>query len=426
MTERGAALEPVAERIKSDLTELAQLRDPDHPGWTREGFSDAYRHARDWVSAKMRSAGLRVRRDRAGNVVGVLPGRSSAAPALVTGSHTDTVKGGGRFDGTVGVLGAIEVVRLLRESGTELTRDLVVVDFLGEESNDWGLSCLGSRALSGELRGADLDRRDGSGRRLGEQYESFGLDPSGALGERWLTDRPVHGYVELHIEQGPMLEEKGATIGVVSAIAGIERLSACFQGRPDHAGTRPMDDRRDAMVAAAHAVLAVHQEGRSAPRHGVATTTELVNALPAPNVVPASVWLRAEVRSIDEQWLAGAKHRLAHDILTQARALGVDVSFDWTSDNTVVPASRSIQDSVAHAAERAGLAWTRLASGATHDAAHVARRCPMGMIFVPSRGGRSHCPEEWTDLADITAGVGVLGETLRMLDAQQDLGAATS
>jgi N-carbamoyl-L-amino-acid hydrolase len=424
MTERGAALDPVAERIESDLAELARIRDAEHPGWTREGFSDAYRHARDWVSAKMRSVGLRVRRDGAGNVVGVLPGRSPAAPALVTGSHTDTVKGGGRFDGTVGVLGAIEVVRLLREWGTELTRDLVVVDFLAEESNDWGLSCLGSRAVSGELRGADLDRRDGSGRRLGDQYESFGLDPSGALDERWLTERPVHGYVELHIEQGPVLEEKAATIGVVSAIAGIERLSASFAGRPDHAGTRPMDDRRDAMVAAAHAVLAVHREGCGAHRHGVATTTQLVNALPAPNVVPASVRLSAEMRSIDEQWLAAAKQHLAGDILAKARALGVEVTFEWTSDNAVVPVSRSIQDTVAHAAARSGLVWESLASGATHDAAHIARRCPMGMIFVPSRGGRSHCPEEWTDLPDITAGIGVLGETLRMLDGQHDLKAA--
>lgn len=421
MTESDA-LEPVAARIESDLTELAEIRDPEHPGWTRAGFSDSYRHARDWIAAKMRSAGLEVRRDQAGNVVGVLPGRSPAAPSLVTGSHTDTVKGGGRYDGTVGVLGALEVVRLLRESGAHLTRDLVVVDFLGEESNDWGLSCLGSRAVAGELRGADLDRRDGAGQRLGEQYARFGLDPSAVLGERWLTQHPMHGYVELHIEQGPLLEDKGATIGVVTAIAGIERLSATFEGRPDHAGTRPMDDRRDAMVAAAHAVLAVHREGCGAHRHGVATTTQVVNALPAPNVVPSSVQMRAEMRSIDEEWLGATKERLATDILDQARVLGVDVTFDWTSDNTVVSASRAIQDTVARAATRSGLTWESMASGATHDAAHIARRCPMGMIFVPSRDGRSHCPEEWTDITDIEAGVRVLGDTLRNLDGQENLG----
>ena len=421
MTDPGARFEPVAARIENDLTELSAIRDPEHPGWTRDIFSDAYRGARDWIGATMRSAGLDVRCDRAGNLVGVLPGSAPAAPALVTGSHTDTVKGGGRFDGTVGVLGAIEVVRRLRESGTRLTRDLVVVDFLGEESNDWGLSCLGSRAVAGELRTEDMDRRDGAGQRLGERYAAFGLDPSDVLAERWLTQLPVHAYLELHIEQGPVLEDRGAAIGVVTAIAGIERLLASFLGRPDHAGTRPMHDRRDAMVAAAHAVLAVNRVGCGGPPHSVATATQVVNTRHAPNVVPASVQLRAEMRGTDAGWLDSAKRRLTEDILTQARALGVDVSFDWTSDNEIVQTARSIQDTVAQVAAEAGLAWEAVPSGATHDAAHLGRRCPMGMIFVPSRAGRSHCPEEWTDIADIAAGVRILGDTLRILDRQQEL-----
>jgi N-carbamoyl-L-amino-acid hydrolase len=208
---------------------------------------------------------------------------------------------------------------------------------------------------------------------------------------------------------------------VVTAIAGIERLMASFEGRPDHAGTRPMHDRRDAMVAAAHAVLAVHREGCGAPAHGVATATQVVNSLHAPNVVPASVQLRAEMRSIDVGWLETTKKRLAQDILTQAQALGVDVTFDWTSDNSVVPSAPSIQDTIAQAAARAGLTWEAVPSGATHDAAHIARWCPMGMIFVPSRAGRSHCPEEWTDITDIAAGVRALGDTLRILDGQEDL-----
>jgi N-carbamoyl-L-amino-acid hydrolase len=417
MTDPEASFEPVAARIENDLTELSAIRDPEYPGWTRDIFSDAYRGSRDWVGATMRSAGLDVRRDRAGNIVGVLPGREPAAPALVTGSHTDTVKGGGRFDGTVGVLGAVELVRRLRESGTRLTRDLVVVDFLGEESNDWGLSCLGS----GELLTEDMDRRDGTGQRLGERYAGFGLDPSDVLAERWLTQLPVHAYLELHIEQGPVLEDRGASIGVVTAIAGIERLLASFLGRPDHAGTRPMHDRRDALVAAAHAVLAVNREGCGGPAHSVATATQVVNTRHAPNVVPASVQLRAEMRGTDAGWLSSAKQRLTEDILTRAQGLGVDVSFDWTTDNRIVQTAQSIQDTVAQAAAKAGLTWEALPSGATHDAAHLGRRCPMGMIFVPSRAGRSHCPEEWTDIADIAAGARILGDTLRILDRQQEL-----
>jgi N-carbamoyl-L-amino-acid hydrolase len=412
------AFQPVSGRLENDITELSRIHAAEYPGWTRDVFGDAYRESRNWISAKMRAEGLEVTVDDAGNVIGVLAGQSPAAPALVTGSHTDTVIGGGRFDGVVGVLGALEAVRQLRETGTRLTRDLIVVDFLGEESNQWGLSCLGSRAVCGELAVVDLDRRSSDGQSLADRYARFGIDPSTAIAEDRLRTRPLHAYVELHIEQGPLLEDAGAQIGVVTAIAGIERLLATFEGRADHAGTRPMNDRRDAMVAAANAVLSVQQVGCGAPVHGVATTTHLTNAVSSPNVVPGAVQLRAEMRSVDAGWLGVAKQRLAEDVLAKARTLGVDVTFDWTTDNGVVSASTSIQDVIAEAATRGGLAWQSVPSGATHDAAHLARLCPMGMIFVPSRDGRSHCPEEWTDVRDIVEGVRVLAETLRRLDTQ--------
>jgi beta-ureidopropionase / N-carbamoyl-L-amino-acid hydrolase len=418
MSSPGEQLSAVAERIERDVAELATIRDPGSPGWTRGVFSDPYRASREWVAAKMAEAGLDVRRDETGNLVGVLHGRRPDAPALVTGSHTDTVVGGGRFDGVVGVLGAVELVRQLRERDVELTRDLVVVDFLGEESNDFGLSCLGSRAIAGELGAADLDRADGEGVRLGDRYAAFGVDPSGVLAVDWARRIPLHCYVELHVEQGPALERKGVPIGVVTAIAGIERLLATFSGRPDHAGTRPMDDRRDAMVAAAEAVLAIEREGCGAPVHGVATTTRLTTQPDAPNVVPGTVRLRAEMRSIDEQWLTSARRRLVEEIAGKARERGVDVDFAWTSDNDTVQASTEIHDALARAADRNGLAWTPVPSGATHDAVHLARLCPMGMVFIPSRDGRSHCPEEWSEFADVAAGVQVLGSTLQALDQQ--------
>lgn len=369
---------PEAERIERDVSELATIRDPEHPGWTREVFSESYRSSREWVAAKMREVGLDVRRDETGNLVGVLHGARPDAPALVTGSHTDTVVGGGRFDGVVGVLGALELVRQLRERDIELTRDLVVVDFLGEESNDFGLSCLGSRALAAELTPADLDRANGEGIRLGDRYAAFGVDPSGVLAADWARRNPLHCYVELHVEQGPVLERKEVPIGVVTAIAGIERLLATFHGRPDHAGTRPMDDRRDAMVAAAEAVLAIEREGCGAPVHGVATATRLTTQPDSPNVVPGTVRLRAEMRSIDQEWLTTARRRLVEEIAGKARERGVDVDFAWTSDNDTVKASTEIHDALAKAADGNGLAWTPVPSGATHDAVHLARLCPWG------------------------------------------------
>lgn len=407
---------PSEERLTTDLEELSTIRS-DEAGWTRTVFSDPYRASRDWIRARMEQAGLEVHGDSAGNLVGILAGTNPAAPALITGSHTDTVQAGGRFDGSVGVLGAIEVARRLRETGTRLTRDLIVIDFLGEEPNDFGLSCLGSRALSGGVTGSHLDRRDHSGHTLGESYAAFGLDPNAVLGTDWLRRRRPHRYVELHIEQGPLLERRGSSIGIVTAIAGIERLLVKFSGRSDHAGTMPMSDRRDALVAAAEAVLTINREGCGAPVHGVATTSR-IDTVGSPNVVPGTASLSAEMRSIDPDWLSSTKIRLAEEIRDSAQERGVDVAMDWWTDNTCQPTSTSIQDTIADVADAIGLSWEAVPSGATHDAVHLAGLCPMGMIFVPSRDGRSHCPEEYTPIEDITTGVRVLAATLQRLDAQ--------
>ncbi|GAA1712864.1 Zn-dependent hydrolase [Kribbella yunnanensis] len=409
-------LNPSADRLATDLVELSALSDRDQPGWSREVFGEPYREARTWVARRMQDAGLEVSSDGAGNIVGILAGNSPGAPPLVTGSHTDTVAGGGRFDGVVGVLGAIELARCLRESGTKWTRDLVVVDFLGEESNDWGLSCLGSRAVAGELSAADLSRVDRAGVLLGDRYQQFDLSVDSVLSADWLRERRPHAYVELHIEQGPLLERRRAQIGVVTAIAGIQRLVATFTGRPDHAGTRPMDDRRDAMVAAARAVLAVQQLGCGAPTHGVTTVTNLDAGTASPNVVPASVQMKMEMRSIDRSWFSAAQQQLVGDIAEQAAREDVDVDFIWTNDNEILDTTLAVQNAISGAAENAGRSWVAVPSGATHDAVHIAGICPTGMIFVPSKDGRSHCPEEWSDVEDIAAGVEVLGRTLAQLD----------
>jgi beta-ureidopropionase / N-carbamoyl-L-amino-acid hydrolase len=417
MSSKAKMLAPVPERVEVDLFELARIHDPESGGWTRTVFSEPYRASREWVRSRMVDAGLDVYPDGAGNLVGVLPGCDPAAPALVTGSHTDTVQAGGRFDGIVGVLGALEVVRQLVENDIRLERDLLVIDFLGEESNEFGLSCLGSRALAGELSAADLDRRDHRGTRLGDRYTAFGLDPSDVLASSgWTETRALHRYVELHIEQGPVLEERDTPIGVVTAIAGIERMLATFTGRPDHAGTMPMDDRRDALVAAAEAVLTVRQEGCGAPVHGVATTSRLVSEPGSPNVVPGTVRMQAEMRSVDTGWLSAAQRRLSEEIRLKAGAYGVDVDIEWSCDNECRPANPVVHEMISSAADSLGIAWEPVPSGATHDAVHIARLCPMGMIFVPSRGGRSHCPEEWSDLHHIATGIQVLGRTLVELD----------
>jgi N-carbamoyl-L-amino-acid hydrolase len=409
---------PEGERIATDLADLSRFAESAEPGWTRRVFSDAYRSARDWVRARMTDAGLETSIDAAGNVVGRLPGLDPTLPALMTGSHTDTVHGGGRFDGMVGVLGGIEVVRALREAGISLNRDLFVIDFLGEEANPFGISCMGSRSIAGILTPEHLDRVDETGLRLGDAMSSFGLDPAAAVQGAWSPDA-LHGYVELHIEQGPLLERTGNQIGVVTAIAGIERLLATFSGRADHAGTMPMEGRHDALVAAAEAVLTIEREACGAPIHGVSTTGRIHSSPGAFNIVPDEARIWAEMRSIDAGWLHGAQRRVADRIASDADSRGVHSLIEWLNDQDPVPATQAVHDRIARSAGELGYSWEAVPSGAGHDAAHLARLAPMGMIFVPSIGGRSHVPEEETPIGDIVRGVHVLIATLLDMDASE-------
>ncbi|MFF2299618.1 M20 family metallo-hydrolase [Arthrobacter sp. NPDC058127] len=409
-------LAPDRDRIASDIGELAStFVEGAQPGWTRRVFSDAYIASRAWTLSKMREAGLETRIDPAGNVVGILPGRNRSAKPLMTGSHTDTVHGGGRFDGIVGVVGAIETVRRLKETGTRLERDLVIVDFLGEEANPFGVSCVGSRSIAGLLDVEHLDRTDEDGVRLADAMVRAGLDPHEALSQAWKPGS-LHGYVELHVEQGPVLEKSGAAIGVVTAIAGIERLLATFTGRADHAGTMPMDMRHDALAAAAASVVVVEREGCGAPVHGVSTVGRIESGPGSFNVVPDNARFWAEMRSTEADWLTGAKRRVAESIGIEASNRGVDLVVEWLNDQAPVRAHEKIQDTIARAADDLSFDWEAIPSGAGHDAAHLAHLGPMGMIFVPSISGRSHCPEEKSDFAQIAQGVHVLTTTLLHMD----------
>lgn len=411
-------LRPNAERLGNDLAELSKLAESAEPGWTRRVFSEAYRVSREWVRDQMLAAGLDTYVDDAGNVVGRLPGRNCALPALMTGSHTDTVHGGGRFDGVVGVLSAIEVARRMRETGMMLERDLIVIDFLGEEANTFGISCLGSRAIAGLLTPAHLDRLDETGTRLGDAMAQFGLDPDKAVRQAWVPGS-LHGYVELHIEQGPLLERVGKPIGVVTAIAGIDRLLATFTGRADHAGTMPMAGRHDALIAAAEAIITIEREACGAPIHGVSTTGRIESSPGAFNIVPDKARIWAEMRSVDSSWLHGAKRRVAETIAAEAADRGVHSLIEWLTDQDPVTADEAVQDHIANAATALGLSWEAVPSGAGHDAAHMASLAPMGMIFVPSVGGRSHVPQEFTDIGHISQGAHVLAATLAEMDTAE-------
>jgi N-carbamoyl-L-amino-acid hydrolase len=409
---RGAELE----RIKDDWMLLSDYRDAAAPGWTRMAFSEPDTEARHVVAELMRRAGLQVECDAVGNVIGHLEGSDPHAGLLVTGSHTDTVEGGGRFDGVVGVLGAIEAVRVLRESGVELRHSLRVVDFSNEEPNAHGLSCVGSRAIAGTLDASMLAFADTQGRALSDRIAAAGWEPERFTSCRWPAGE-VDAYVELHIEQGPVLEATGASVGVVTRIAGISRFVLEIAGRCDHAGTMSMAQRHDALCTAAAATLAVERIA-TAGSESVGTVGELLIAPDAVNVVADQAHLSGEFRSPDDAWLVEAGTQFADAVAEECEKRGTDGAVAWRPREEPVTMDGAVSDALATAAQAGGHDAVRLFSGAGHDTVQMARICPTGMIFIPSIGGRSHCPEENTEFDDVRNGVDTLIRGLVELDAQ--------
>jgi N-carbamoyl-L-amino-acid hydrolase len=365
----------------------------------------------------MRAVGLETRIDAAGNLIGRRSGRGGAKGVIMLGSHSDTVPSGGRFDGVAGVVAALEVARSLKERGVDLTHDLEIVDFLAEEVSPFGVSCIGSRGMTGQMPESWLTRRDDA-RTLADALASVGGDPATVLKE----SRPdIAAFLELHIEQGPVLEREGRDIGLVTGIVGITRFEIVIEGRPDHAGTTPMNARSDALVAASDLVLKIRDEAlrlARKPRHFAATVGEFSMAPNAANVVPGQVRLlvdaRAELRPEMEAFAA----RLEQAAREVARQHDVTIPTPArVSDSTPVVCDPHLLEVLANAAKVTGVTTRSLASGAGHDAAWIARVAPAAMIFVPSRGGRSHAPDEWTDNDAIARGAAVLFEAVIALDA---------
>ncbi|MFM9922120.1 Zn-dependent hydrolase [Variovorax sp. H27-G14] len=407
------------DRLWQRLETLASFTRPDLP-WTRRAFSPEFDRARDWLRGEFAQAGLTVHTDAAGNLTGRRQGTEPGLAPLVTGSHCDTVVGGGRFDGILGVLAGLEVAQSLHEGGVLLRHPLEVIDFLSEEPSDYGISCVGSRAFAGTLDAAMLASCNEAGESLAQAMRRIGARPDD-LGSAARGPGGIAAFVELHIEQGPVLEREGLPIGVVTDIVGIRRVAFTVTGQPDHAGTTPMDIRRDALVGAARLIDTVHREASAMdgqPHYVVATIGRLSMSPNVPNAVPGRVDMVLEVRSNAQSVLDGFPERvmaLCHDDFQRLR---VTCS---AAPLTRTPPTRCddvVMQAVARAADGLALAHRALPSGAGHDAMHVASTGPMGMIFIPCLDGRSHCQEEWASKAQVAAGTQVLAHTLRLLDAR--------
>ena len=351
----------------------------------------------------MEAAGLTVGRDAVGNVIG----RAGDGPPLVLGSHIDTVPNAGRYDGPLGVLAAIAVVeRLAASAGSR--RSLEVAAFADEEGTRFGTAYLGSAAYTGAFDPAWLDLVDAEGVTLADAIRAAGGDPEAAVGPA----PDLAGYVEVHIEQGPVLEREGIPVGIVTAIAGQTRARIVVTGEAGHAGTLPMDARRDALAAAAEAVLAVERVGRDV--EGLVATVGSLSLWPnVGNVVPGEVRMLLDVRHADDRVRRSATDTIRAEVERLASAR--DVAAAWTPryDTPAVELDRHLRRHLAAAVEAQGLPVRELASGAGHDAVVLARVCPSAMLFVRCAGGISHDPRESVAEADVAVAIDVLERVAR-------------
>ena len=400
----------------ADIEALSRLTDPAQP-WTRRSFTPLFLEGRAWLADRFAQAGLEVRIDAAGNLIGRWSAADAGAPVLMTGSHSDTVPSGGRFDGIAGVAASLAAVRAMRGAGYVPHHAIEVVDFLAEEPSDWGLSCIGSRGMAGALGPRELALTGPGGETLASAIDRVGGSVADLAAAR-RTD--VAAFLELHIEQGSVLEAEGIPVGVVSAIVGIGRVRVRFAGLAGHAGTVPMAGRRDAGLALARFALAVRDEARRAGGNGHFTATiGVVRVEPGgANVVPGAAEAIVDIRAERDEAMVRYVETLADLAAAAAAAEGCTVeAVETLSLTTAVPCDEGLQATIRAAAQRLGLASRPLASGAGHDAAFAARFAPSAMLFSPSREGKSHCPDEWTDPEALARAADVLLGALVLRDA---------
>lgn len=402
-------------RIADVIDGLAALTEPGRP-YTRRAFTALFPAGRAFLAGRFKAAGLETRIDAAGNLVARRPGRTPGLGTIMLGSHSDTVPDGGRYDGIAGVAVALEVARALADQGIELDHDLEVVDFLAEEVSIFGVSCIGSRGMAGVLPQEWLSRQSGE-LTLEQGILDAGGEPARIAAE---ARRDIAAFLELHIEQGPVLETERRDIGVVTAIAGITRIEIIVEGRADHAGTTPMGSRADALAAAARLVTGIEALAKSfceGPSHFTATVGEFSIEPNAANVVPSRARLLIDARAEDRMAMdlfAASVDRLAEQI---ARETGTVIAAPRRiSDNMPTPGDPLVLDVLDAACEAAGASHRRMASGAGHDTAFMAKVTRAAMIFVPCLGGRSHAPEEFAATDDIALGAAVLLHAVIQLD----------
>ena len=405
------------ERLAKDFEAMARLTDVGD-GINRLAFTDADWAGRQYIVDRMIDAWLTVEADGFGNVIGYKAGKNPDLPVVMVGSHTDSVPNGGNYDGVVGVLSAIEAVRSMTEDNVEHDHTIAVVDFMCEESSRFGAATLGSKAMRGELTLDDLHRLvDKKGISIYEALQSRNLNPDGI--ETMEYTRPVKAFIEIHIEQGKVLEHEQKKIGIVTGIAAPERFYVTIRGNADHSGATPMKLRHDALCGASKIILGIEEIASMQEEPPVVGTVGVIEVIPgAMNVIPGAVKLGVDIRSISKVARDSVVTLIKEfiDVICEKRGLSYTIE-PIAQDHPVAMHPAMIRE-IEGAVKAVDVEYMTMPSGAGHDAMHWANVVPTGMIFIPCHEGISHNPAEFTDIADIITGAKVLDTVLRKLSLE--------
>ena len=406
------------ERLVKDFEAMAQLMAPGE-GINRLAFTDADWAGRQYIIDRMTDAGLTVETDDFGNVIGYKSGKNPELPVVMMGSHTDSVPNGGNYDGVVGVLSAIEVIRSIIDDGYEHDHTIAVVSFMCEESGRFGNATLGSKAMRGELTLQDLHRLvDKQGISLYEALKGRNLNPDGI--ETMAYKGPVKSFTEIHIEQGKVLEHEQKTIGIVTGIAAPERFYVTIRGNADHSGATPMNLRHDALCGASKIILGIEEIASMQEEPPVVGTVGVVEVTPgAMNVIPGAVKLGVDIRSISKVARNSVVTLVKEFIDITAEKRGLSYTIETIAQDHPVEMHPAMIREIEEAVKSVGVEYMTIPSGAGHDAMHWAEVVPTGMIFIPCRDGISHNPAEFAEMDDIVTGAAVLDKVLRKLSLEE-------
>ena len=403
------------DRLNREIEHLAHISDSPYPSVTRVLFSPTDVRARAWLKTLYAQAGLTVREDAVGNTFVRWEGTDPAAAAVGTGSHTDAIPNAGRFDGVVGVLGGLEAIRALQRAGRRPRRSIELVMFTAEEPTRFGFGCLGSRVMAGTLQPWQLERlRDGEGLTLDEARARAGH--TGTIGSARLPQDCYAAFVELHIEQGPLLEQAGLPIGVVTAIAAPASIRFEFTGAGGHAGTVLMPDRHDPALAAAEVVQAIERAALATGSRDTVATCGVFQVQPgAINSIPRHVKIEVDIRDIDGARRDGVLAAVRRSAAEAAARRGCGFAEQLINSDPPATCAPAIVAAVERACAELQLPSQRMISRAYHDSLFMAQVCPTAMVFIPCRGGYSHRPDEFSSPEQIGNGVAVLARTLEQL-----------